>query len=417
MSALRIGFISTRLSGTDGVSLEVEKWSRVLKRMGHAVFFCAGELGGYAAGGTRVPEMHFAHPLIQDFNRRSFGEEKELERGSIASAVLATAAHLREPIREFILGNRLDLIIIENALAIPMNLPLGVCLAGLIQELGVNAIAHSHDFYWERERFLHSPVQELLDTIFPPDLPTLQHVTINSIARQQLETRRGIRSTVIPNVHDFATPPPGIDDYNRDFRQTIGLAPEEPFVLQPARVIARKGIELAIELTGRLGIDRPRLFITHSAGDEGLAYWNRLQGEAQRWGVELRLVDHLIGAGRSTQEGRKVYSLWDAYPHADLVTYPSLYEGFGNALLETIYFRRLAVVNRYPVYVADIGPLGFEFIELDGSVEEAAVEQTRRLLADKDTASAMAETNYRLAREHFSLERLEILLAKLIQNF
>ena len=62
------------------------------------------------------------------------------------------------------------------------------------------------------------------------------------------------------------------------------------------------------------------------------------------------------GGTRDHRNGRKQYTLWDAYPHADLVTYPSLYEGFGNALLETIYFKRLAVVNRYPVYVADLAP-------------------------------------------------------------
>ncbi|RPI78225.1 MAG: glycosyltransferase family 1 protein, partial [Chloroflexi bacterium] len=43
---LRVGIISTRLSGTDGVSLEVGKWACVLRRMGHELFFCAGELGG-----------------------------------------------------------------------------------------------------------------------------------------------------------------------------------------------------------------------------------------------------------------------------------------------------------------------------------------------------------------------------------
>ncbi len=36
---MRIGFISTRLNGTDGVSLEVEKWSKVLSRMGHELFY------------------------------------------------------------------------------------------------------------------------------------------------------------------------------------------------------------------------------------------------------------------------------------------------------------------------------------------------------------------------------------------
>ena len=40
------------------------------------------------------------------------------------------------------------------------------------------------------------------------------------------------------------------------------------------------------------------------------------------------------------------------------MTYPSTYEGFGNALLEAIYFRVPVVINRYSIYVQDIEPKG-----------------------------------------------------------
>ena len=69
--------------------------------------------------------------------------------------------------------------------------------------------------------------------------------------------------------------------------------------------------------------------------------------------------------------GRKVYTLWDAYVHADFVTYPSLIEGFGNALLETLYFRLPALVNRYAVYAADIAPQGFDLVEIDADDDPA----------------------------------------------
>ena len=53
-----------------------------------------------------------------------------------------------------------------------------------------------------------------------------------------------------------------------------------------------------------------------------------------------------MGETRGTNaEGRKIYTLFDVYPHADLVTYPSHYEGFGNAFLEAIYFGKPVVVN------------------------------------------------------------------------
>jgi glycosyltransferase involved in cell wall biosynthesis len=414
---MRIGFISTRLNGTDGVSLEVEKWAKVLRRLGHDLFYCAGELGGYASGGTLIPQLHFDHQSVVLLSRRAFDEGSDVDGDKVCDAIYAQADEIRPPLRHFIRSNRLDLIIVQNALTIPMNLPLGVCLTGLIAELGINTIGHHHDFYWERQRYQTNAILDLLDTTFPAKLPTIQHVTINSIAQERLKARRGIESIVIPNVHDFATPPPEIDNYSRDFREAIGLTEDDVFVLQPTRVIQRKGIEMAIELVHRLEMPNAHLFITHRAHDEGLSYWHWLKREAGVMRVDLRLIDHIIGTQRSKIDGHKVYSLWDAYPHADLVTYPSTYEGFGNALLEAVYFKRLMVVNRYPVYNADIGPLGFEFIELDGFVDEAAVEKTLELLNDPAKVNAMADKNYAIAQENFSLEVLENKLKEVLSNF
>lgn len=413
---MRIGFISTRLKGTDGVSLEVEKWSRIVKRMGHEVFYCAGELGGYASTGTLIPLMHFQHPVILSLNERAFNAAAGQDTGQLMDDIHRVAGEILPLLRQFVLANHLDLIVIQNALAIPMNLPLGVCFTRLIEELHIPAISHHHDFFWERTRFLVGSMLEFLDTYFPPDLPNMQHVTINSLAQNRLKARRGIDSLVVPNVFDFSTPPPGIDDYNRDFRETVGFSKEDLLILQPTRVIQRKGIELSLELVNRLQLPHARLVITHSAGDEGLSYWRWIQHEAACMGVPLSLIDTWIAEERGFTAGHKQYTLWDAYPHADLVTYPSLYEGFGNALLEMIYFKRLAVVNRYPVYVADLAPLGFQFIELEDIISAEAVAQVHDLLRSPEQARQMAEHNYLVAREHFSLEVLEQKIQGLLAN-
>ena len=57
---MKIGFISTRLAGNDGVSLETAKWAVVMQRLGHEIFYCAGELDKDGPPGLLVPEMHFA---------------------------------------------------------------------------------------------------------------------------------------------------------------------------------------------------------------------------------------------------------------------------------------------------------------------------------------------------------------------
>lgn len=413
---MRIGFISTRLNGTDGVSLEVEKWSKVLRRLDHELFYCAGELGGYAKDGTLIPSLHFNHQSIIKLSQRAFGENPEPDGDKLCDEIYSIADEIRAPLRHFIRSNHLDMIVVQNALTIPMNLPLGVCLTGLIAELGINTIAHHHDFFWERQRYQTNNLLDLLETTFPARLPSIQHITINSIAQRRLKVRRGIDSVVIPNVHDFATPPPGIDEYNHDVRTQLGLTPQDLMFLQPTRVIRRKGIELALELVHQLGYPNACLFITHRADDEGLSYWQWLKHEASLMSVNLQLIDYLVGEQRKRINKHKVYSLWDIYPHADLVTYPSLYEGFGNALLETIYFKRLLVVNRYPVYNADIRPLGFDFIEIDGFINDECVEKTREYIKNPEMVSEIAERNYQIAQEHFSLEVLEFKLKDLIKS-
>jgi len=413
---MHIGFIATRLNGTDGVSLEVIKWSHVLRSMGHEIFYCAGELGGQAKHGTLIPRLHFEHQSIQALSKRAFGEEAE-DGEKIRDEIYATADEIRAPLRNFIISNNLDLIVVQNALTIPMNLPLGVCLTGLIAELGINTIAHHHDFFWERQRYQTNNIIKLLDTTFPAKLPTIQHVTLNSIAQARLKARRGIDSIVIPNVFDFSQPTPQLDNYNQDFRQKLELPDNAYFILQPTRVIQRKGIEMAIELVHNLSLPYPILFISHRSNDEGLAYWHWLKREAYVMNVQLNLIDHLINAERTRINGHKCYSLADAYINADLVTFPSIYEGFGNALLESTFYKRLTVVNRYPVYNADIKPLGFEFIELDGFVDESSVQQVRELLNDPEQIQSITNKNFEIAREHFSLEVLEKKLTETIRQF
>jgi len=428
---MNVGFVSTRLAGTDGVSLETAKWATVLRRMGHQVFYCAGELDPGGPPGRLIPEMHFSHPLAKALGARAFGSTTPDPTllGDIATA----AAPLRLRLLDFVGDFSIDLLILQNIMAIPMQLPLGQAVGQVVEETGLLTIAHSHDFYWERERFRRNCLPDFLDTYFPFESPNVKHVVINSLAQRELKAQRGIDSVVVPNVFDFATPPvtsagsvhgpsaveeaPDLDDYNADFREAIGLTPDDLLFLQPTRVVPRKGIELSIELLRQMDDPRCKLVITHHAGDEGLDYLHKLQAMAAEAGVDLRYeADHFDPTRRIELNGRKVYALWDAYVHADFVTYPSLIEGFGNALIEAIYFRCPTLVNRYPVYAADIGPLGFDFVEIDGKITDSAVAQVRELLADPARRKQMVEHNYRLGQEHFSFERLEELLRGLLES-
>jgi glycosyltransferase involved in cell wall biosynthesis len=199
-------------------------------------------------------------------------------------------------------------------------------------------------------------------------------------------------------------------------RIALGLAPDELLFLQPTRIIDRKGIEHAIELTRRIEL-KARLVISHASGDEGNGYETRLREFADLLDEPVRFVSDIISDRRgATPDGRKIYSLWDVYPHAELVTYPSIHEGFGNAFLEAVYFRRPIVVNNYTIFKTDIKPKGFRAIEFEGYLTEATIRQTLDVLADSELREEMAEHNYRVAKRYYSYSVLERHLQTLIAD-
>lgn len=395
-----VGIISTRLAGQDGVSLESAKWESVLEEEGFTCFYFAGELDRPPDHSYLVAEAHFNHPEIKDLNQKCFGVT-ERDR-AVTRKIQKIKQNLKDHLYEFVEKFDIDLLIAENCLTIPMNLPLGIALTEFIAETNITTAAHHHDFYWERDRFMINAVSDYLNMAFPPNLSVIRHIVINSFGDEQLSLRTGISARILPNIMDFENPPPPPDEYASDVRQALGIEDDELLILQPTRVVKRKGIEHAIELVHRLGM-KAKLVISHASGDEGPDYEQRLREYTKLMNVNTIFVSDIIDEERGvTKDGRKIYTLADIYHHADLVTYPSTFEGFGNAFLEAIYFRKPIVVNVYSIYLKDIKPKGFSVIELDGYVTQAAVEQTKHVLADPKFCQEMVDHNYELGKKFYS---------------
>jgi len=433
----RIGFISTRFAGTDGVSLETAKWATVLERLGHKCFYFCGICDRPKEISYVIPVAFYRHPEINAINEEAFQstwgtlhegrkrhpEIEELHKdffsvyirpAHVGQRIHELRVYIKEELYKFAHKFKLEALIIENASTIPLNIPLGLAITEFIAETGYPVIAHHHDFYWERQRFMNNSVRDYLAAAFPPDLPSVRHVVINSIQEQQLASRTGIAAMIIPNVMDFDSPPPPLDEYALSARADLGLTPEQKLILQPTRIIQRKGIEHAIELTRRLGLSA-KLVISHAAGDEGTDYEKRVREFAALLDVTVNFESAIVGDTRGvTPEGRKIYTLGDVYPQADLVTYPSAIEGFGNAFLEAIYYKRPIVVNNYSIYEADIKPKGFKVVEFDGYISDRTLEETRFVLNNPELTAEESEHNYELAKRYYSFKVLEKRLAVLL---
>lgn len=159
--------------------------------------------------------------------------------------------------------------------------------------------------------------------------------------------------------------------------------------------------------------------ISHESGDEGDTYLVALQEAAREAAVDLRLVTTVVpevvdGVAGDLPSG--ALGLWDLYGAADLVTYSSLYEGFGNALVEAFFYHVPVLINRYSIYIQDIEPKGFKTISMDGFVTPEVVESVRRVLEDRALRTEMVNHNFDLASRYYSYSILRRRLQTLVIN-
>jgi glycosyltransferase involved in cell wall biosynthesis len=406
-------FVSSRICGTDGVSLEIKKWTAILSQLGIDSFFLCGLSDRPAEKSFLIELANFKHPVIQEINDRCFGRIDRTRE--MTSLIQNTASTIKNGIYDCIEQFRPDLVIAENSLTIPINIPLGIALDQVLTETQLPCIAHHHDFAWERDRFVVNAVSDFIDAHFPPRQKGLTHVVINTRAREELSRRTSLNSWVIPNVMDFDAEPTSDKGAAKNFRRALGIAPDETLLLQPTRVVARKGIEHSIELARALQHRRCKLVVTHATHDEGPAYLNHLTRFAEFMNVDLILAGELVGPAPNGSDERP-FTICDAYQAADLVTFPSTYEGFGNAFLEAVFYRKLIFCNRYTIFQSDIEPLGFEVPMMDGFLDRKVIDEIESLLDDPVRREASAAHNFRIAKRHFSYSKASQLIKRLVSR-
>jgi len=444
----RIAFFQNRLGRTDGVSLEVDKWRRILEeRMGHTVIYCSGN--DDVPGNYVIPELYALHPvtwrILQNGTVRfaDYEHESDLERD-----IYAHADVIEQKLLDFIRTERIDMLIPNNLCSGGYQPAAGIAFHRVIRATGLPAIVHSHDFYFEDSGEVDATchtVASIYERYFPPKLPNVRHVVINRISQGEISRRKQISATVVPNVFDFDQPRWEADEYNRGFREAFGIGTDDLVFLQATRILDRKGIELAIDLVERIGRPdlRSRLTGTGTAeggvfGEESRlvllcagivenigitgSYWDKLRSKAERLGIDLVHVGDRVRHSRGTGDGgERVFSLWDSYVWADFVTYPSQWEGWGNQFVEAVFAKLPVVVFEYPVWTSDLAAAGFRVVSLgsetsgvdaDGLVRvcseriDGSAREIVELLVNPSLREDVVQHNFRVAREHYSLDVL-----------
>jgi len=424
---MNIGIIIGRIGGVDGVALETEKWIDVLTAMGHRVFTLSGQFQERPLDPdteTLVPEMSFFSPESFWSQKKAFFYP-ETNVGELIEHLNLYSKVIYKRIMNWIQERNIQLLISENASALPSHLEMGMAINKAVHKTGLPTITHDHDFAWERgDRYLspHPEINEFISEVFPLRAPNSIHAVINTHAAKSLNERFARQAINVPNVMDFDQPFGLPTEKNKKLAEHLGFASTELLLFQITRIVRRKGIESAIRLIHELKDKKIKLIITGNyADDAGSAYYNELVNQINelKLGKQVSFAYHLFhNKGLSSGKGEVGFSLSDAYARATACTYFSTYEGFGNAFVEAVLARRPIFVNNYePVYMPDIGSKGFKTVMIEnGELSPEAISAMAEVIYNPSLAREIAAYNYQLGKKYFSYDTLRVKLGQLIEK-
>lgn len=448
---MNIMMIHYKCGGTDGVSLEMDKWKKTFEKMGHKVYYLAGELNNKLI----YPSLYHITDISKRFYSYSFeGEHSFANEKEYKKSVQIEVNKIKPIINSFINDHKIDLVVVQNIWSVAMNVALAIALEEVIEQNNVKVLAQHHDFFWERKKGVHfgsDYAKQIATEFLPPTNPNYKHVVINQQGHDTLLKRKNLESSIVANVFDFKAPLWEKDSYNSDFKTSLGFNEDDIIILQATRVVNRKAIELAIDVVNKMNLLKKQLigkelynnkifndksnFCLVLAGydldDSTQTYLSRLKKHALSRDVDLRVISDRISHEREIVANQKIYSLWDCYVYCDLITYPSYWEGWGNQFLEGLFAKVPMIVYEYPVFITDIKDKGFDYISLGNSykvnsdtnlvyIEEdiliKAAKSATDFLFNKEKRQVSTNKNFEIGKKYFSMECLYKELNTIINN-
>ena len=412
---MRIGIIIGRIGGVDGVALETEKWIEVLKRLGHEVFVISGEFEFWKINRqyhTRFPVLSFFSPEVKWEQRKAF-YQPDKDAGPILDHIENISNMIEKKLSRWVLKNKIEVLLSENASALPSHLSMGVAIKKLVKNTGLPIVTHDHDFHWERgKRYVsvHDEINTLIDDTFPLLLPNVRHAVINTFGLDTFKKKFNLDATLVANVMNFDREYGVPNKDNSYFLRGLGVGRDEIALLQVTRIVRRKGIETAVSLIEKLNDKKLKLIITgNNNDDQNRAYYNEIVDQIH----DLNLSNQVIFASHMVRNHK---DLSDVYAHGRACTYFSTYEGFGNAFIEAVLAKKPIFVNNYkPVFMQDIGNKGFKTVMLeDNNLTDDKVKKMADIIYDHERCREIGEFNYNLGKKYFSFDVLE---EKLIDLF
>jgi len=453
MYSKKILIIHYRVGKSDGVSLEITNWKEILNKSGIEVKTLAGPIN--VGADFVIPDLEYQLKKdIFKLNEDAFGGLKYHKNEEVFTKHFVTKVKTLEKELEKIIQFTLPAhILVSNMLSVGENLPAAVALINTLDKFRIPTSLVHHDFYWENERYDKSSIAfigQIIRTHLLPKRKYIKHFTINTIAKKELYKRRKIKAQVLYDCIDFEAnlwkKTQNVDHY----LSSIGISENDIVLLQATRIIRRKNIEIAIDFARELekeirklgtiklykgkefNASKNKIFLLLAGYPEKRDMWylKKLITYATQENINYRYLGNMVSSMSAKNEGVSLLSLEDVYPYADIISYPSVYEGFGNQLLEAVFAKKVVAVFEYPVFKIDIKKKGLKYVNLGDKIVNSENELVKipastlkkaasdaiDIITDKEKYSSIVNYNFNIGAKHFSYKNAKKIFSDIIKT-
>ncbi len=398
-----LGIIHYTTNGTDGVSLEIQKRARALKKLNIRYKLIDKYI---------FPFLDLTKNRTINFLKLNLKDSKKIKCNYLQ--IQKEAQNFCKIFIKYFKKHKIYKLYVHNLFSLPIKPAVTLGLLKAINKLKIKTISVDHDF-WQTRSYFKQECFRLLNP-FPPKNNLIMHQVINSLDVKFLKNN-GITNYKIINDYwdesiikyftgftDF-----GVMNFN-------GLNADNQFVfLNATRIIRRKAIENSIYFVywfkkmseQSLLVKKEPVLLLSNIENIDKNYLLQLQKLAKELNVKLIL-----------SENKKYF--WNLYKLANVILYTTIKEGFGNQFLEAIYFGKPLVLFEYPVFKVDIKPKGFKYISLGDKVvykdqfylvssykiKQAVKKLAQYLIKPQSNWNKLANKNKTLLNKHYGQQKL-----------
>lgn len=363
-----------------GPAVEILKWERYYRSFGMETLAIRGQPQPESAPHIATLDiLSRRHPVNRRILEAAAAARTRQHFAHVDALVQEAAEPVHATLVRLVDRHGIEAIHVDALLSYPISLPFTAAIARLLSNRPIRVVSREHDYVWERLPARIPYFNYAAGRNLPPVDDQILHVALTSHALGGLAKRRpgGMGGGIaVPNMFSFDVQ----ESLHRPaaFRESLELPSNALVFVQPTRCVPMKGIQHSVHFAAQVAaqVDRtPVLVVTGPVrGGFGLSpgdlenYKSSLIELSDQLGVALRFMDGGLSAcppcPHRADASARHFCVNDAYLAADLITFASTAEGFGNPVIESVVAQRPLFAARYPVMVNEFLPRGFDFLTM-----------------------------------------------------